>query len=144
MILAKVLSSRSNMVIAHLVDSDQGGFIPGRSTRMNICRWFHILLFTHAHSCTQVNVSLKTCKAFDSVKCPCLLQYMSCNCIDLEFVWLSGFAFFILTQSPGYGLIMTFLTLLKSTKVPGRVAPCCTHLDQPLNHWLFLSVTPQT
>ena len=75
-ILAKALANRLNKVIARLVGSDQGGFIPGRSTRMNIRRLFHNLSYTHDCPSTRAVVSLDTCKAFDSVEWPYLFRVL--------------------------------------------------------------------
>lgn len=42
-ILAKILANRLNAIVAKLVRCDQGGFIPGRFTRINIRRLFQNL-----------------------------------------------------------------------------------------------------
>lgn len=75
-ILAKILANHLNTVVAELVKSDQGGFIPGRFARMNICRLFHNLQYTHDYSPTRAIVSLDTCKAFYSVEWPYLFQVL--------------------------------------------------------------------
>lgn len=71
-----MLANRLNKVVAKLVGSDQGGFIPGRSTRMNIRRLFHNLIYPHDCPPTRVIVSLDTCKAIDSVEWPYLFQVL--------------------------------------------------------------------
>lgn len=65
---AKVLVNCLNTVVAKLMRSDPGGFIPGRSTRMNIYRLFHSLQYLYECSPSRAIVSLDTCKAFDSVE----------------------------------------------------------------------------
>lgn len=75
-ILAKVLANLLNKVVAKLVGSDHGGFIPGRSTRINIRRLFHNLTCPYDYSPTRVVVSLDTCKAFDSMEWPYLFRVL--------------------------------------------------------------------
>lgn len=74
-ILAKVLANRLNTVVVKLVKSDQGGFILGRSIRMNTCM-FHNLQYPHDCPPTHAIVSLDTCNAFDSMEWPYLSQVL--------------------------------------------------------------------
>lgn len=62
-ILAKVLANCLHAVVATLVNNDQGDFITGRSTRINI---------QYLHDCPPTHdiVSLDICNAFDSVEWP--------------------------------------------------------------------------
>lgn len=66
-ILTKILATRLPKVISSLVDIDQTGFMPGKSTDTNLRRIFTHLRLPHACQSTRVLVSNDIEKAFDSV-----------------------------------------------------------------------------
>lgn len=71
-ILTKVLATCLSRVIETLVDSDHMGFIPQKSTDINIRRLFTNLQASHSNVGTRMVMELDVEKAFDVVD----LQYM--------------------------------------------------------------------
>ncbi|KAM9320225.1 LOW QUALITY PROTEIN: X-linked retinitis pigmentosa GTPase regulator [Gastrophryne carolinensis] len=71
-ILAKVLANRLNTVILSLIGADQSGFMPGRTTGINLRRLFSNLQIRHDNAGSRVVISLDNEKAFDSVEWPYL------------------------------------------------------------------------
>lgn len=67
-ILTKILATRLSQVITTLVDIDQTGFIPQKSTDTNLRRLFAHLQIDHDNAGTRTVVSLEMSKAFDSVE----------------------------------------------------------------------------
>lgn len=67
-ILAKLLAKRLNKVIASVIHPDQTGFIPARSTAINLRCLFTIIQSEGPNTDTWVVVSLDTHKAFDSIE----------------------------------------------------------------------------
>ncbi|KAJ1128232.1 hypothetical protein NDU88_006611, partial [Pleurodeles waltl] len=71
-LLGKILANRLLPHLESLIHSDQSGFIPGRSTFLNIRRLLHIM-----HSNTEpkaVALSLDIEKAFDTLSWDYLLR----------------------------------------------------------------------
>lgn len=66
-ILMKVLTRRLAGVISSLVDIDQTGFMPGKSTDTNLRRLFTYLQLLNFDSPTRIVVSIDIEKAFDSL-----------------------------------------------------------------------------
>lgn len=66
-ILAKVLATRLVRILPPLINIDQIGFMPGKSTEINIRRVLTHLQIPSAHSQTRVLVALDNKKAFDTV-----------------------------------------------------------------------------
>lgn len=75
-ILAKLLSTQLNKVIASIIYSDQTGFIPARSMAINLHRLFTIVQSAGPTPDTHVVVSLETHKAFDSIEWPYLMAVL--------------------------------------------------------------------
>lgn len=75
-ILAKLLATQLNNVIASIIHPDRTGFIPARSTAINIHRLFTILQSDGPNPDTRVVVSLDTQKAFDSIEWPYLIAVL--------------------------------------------------------------------
>lgn len=70
--MPKVLAKRLNKVIVSIIHSDQMGFIPMRSTAINLRGLFTVLQSEGPDTDTRVVVSLDTHKAFDSIEWPYL------------------------------------------------------------------------
>lgn len=67
-LLAKVLAHRLSKVIQEVVHEDQAGFIPNKSTAVNIrCLYLNLQLSLRATGPREV-LSLEATKAFDSVE----------------------------------------------------------------------------
>lgn len=89
-ILTKILATRLSKVITTLVDIDQTGFIPQKSTDTNLCRLFAHLQISHTNSGARVIVSLDMAKAFDSVDwhyMSMVLRHMGFG--DVFLTWIS-------------------------------------------------------
>lgn len=71
-ILAKVLATHLSGVITDLVHQDQMGFIPQKSTSLNIRRLYLNLQLLSDHFGARAVCSLDAAKAFDSVEWPFL------------------------------------------------------------------------
>lgn len=67
-ILAKILARRLGKVILSLIHPDQTGFMPGKSTALNIRRLYMNIQATHEEVGSRVIVSLDAAKAFDSIE----------------------------------------------------------------------------
>lgn len=67
-ILAKVLATRLSRVITSLIHADQTGFIPEKSTAINLRRLYLNLQIPSDHQGSRVICSLDAAKAFDSVE----------------------------------------------------------------------------
>lgn len=67
-ILAKVMAARLNQISLKLVHPDQTGFIPSRSTSMDIRRVFLNLQTPTENMGTRAVMSLDVVKAFDSLE----------------------------------------------------------------------------
>lgn len=63
----KVLASRLSTIITALVDNDQTGFMPGKSTDTNLCRIFTNLQISHEAVGIRAVVSLDMAKVFNLV-----------------------------------------------------------------------------
>lgn len=75
-ILAKVLANRLSKVMMQLVHPDQSGFIPIRSTSLNIRRLFLNQQIPSDNIGNRVIISLDAAKAFDSVEWPYLWEVL--------------------------------------------------------------------
>lgn len=67
-ILAKLLSRRLSKVISTIVHPDQTGFMPHKSTAINLRRLFSHLQADHRNTGSRTLVALDAAKAFDSVE----------------------------------------------------------------------------
>lgn len=67
-ILAKVLATRLSTMISSLIHQDQTGFIPGKSTAINLRRLYLNLQIPSDYQGSRVICSLDADKAFDSVE----------------------------------------------------------------------------
>lgn len=67
-LLAKALATRLNQVIISLVHLNQTGFMPGKSTYINLCRLYTHIAVAGALAMGGVVASLDAEKAFDSVE----------------------------------------------------------------------------
>lgn len=67
-ILAKVLAAMVNKYIQNLIHPDQSGFIPNRSTNINVRRVYLNLQIPSINGGSRVVVSLDAAKAFDSLE----------------------------------------------------------------------------
>lgn len=73
-LLARVLATRLAKVIHKVVHRDQSGFIPSRSTALNIRRLFLNLQIPVDNPGKRAILSLDAAKAFDSVEWPYLWE----------------------------------------------------------------------
>lgn len=76
-ILAKILARRLNSVILSLIHPDQTGFMPGKSTALNLRRLFMNTQAVHEDVGSRVIVSLDAAKAFDSIEWNFLLTTLA-------------------------------------------------------------------
>uniref|UniRef100_A0A803J318 Reverse transcriptase domain-containing protein n=1 Tax=Xenopus tropicalis TaxID=8364 RepID=A0A803J318_XENTR len=76
-ILAKILARRLTKVITTLVHPDQSGFMPSKSTTINIRRLYFNLQINHENGGSGLVVSLDTAKAFDSSEWPYLWEILT-------------------------------------------------------------------
>lgn len=67
-LLAKVLANRLSLVVTEIVHDDQTGFMPYRSTAINLRRLFLNLQLSESGVGARAVVSLDAAKAFDSVE----------------------------------------------------------------------------
>lgn len=67
-ILAKVLAIRLNGVISSIIQSDQSGFMPQKSTAINLCLLFLNLQTRTDGEGDRALLSLDAHKAFDSIE----------------------------------------------------------------------------
>uniref|UniRef100_A0A803JDF7 Reverse transcriptase domain-containing protein n=1 Tax=Xenopus tropicalis TaxID=8364 RepID=A0A803JDF7_XENTR len=88
-ILAKVLAKRLAKVVSTLVEPDQTGFMPAKSTHFNLRRLFLNLQLPHENKGSRIIVSLDTAKAFDSIEWPYLWEVITRMGFGPSFVkWL--------------------------------------------------------
>uniref|UniRef100_A0A803JR33 Reverse transcriptase domain-containing protein n=1 Tax=Xenopus tropicalis TaxID=8364 RepID=A0A803JR33_XENTR len=85
-ILAKALARRLAKVIKYLVGEDQTGFIPEKTTALNLRRLFLNMSITHTNSTTRAVAALDIAKAFDTVEWPFLWEVLNANGIGPNFV----------------------------------------------------------
>uniref|UniRef100_A0A803K169 Reverse transcriptase domain-containing protein n=1 Tax=Xenopus tropicalis TaxID=8364 RepID=A0A803K169_XENTR len=71
-ILAKLLANRLKKIIGSIIADDQLGFMPGKTTAMNVRRLFLNLTIAHANSGERAIAALDIAKAFDTVEWPYL------------------------------------------------------------------------
>lgn len=71
-LLSKILAIHLTSMIGTLYNSDQTGFIPGRSMNIFLQRLFTNLQFPHASNIPWAVVALDTYKAFNSIEWPYL------------------------------------------------------------------------
>lgn len=88
-ILTKILANRLSSVILSLVDVDQSGFMPGKTTDINLRRLYTNLQVRHDNSGARVIAALDNEKAFDSVEWNFMFAVLSALGIPQNFVkWL--------------------------------------------------------
>lgn len=92
-LLARVLATRLAKVIHKIVHKDQSGFIPSRSTALNIRRLFLNLQLPVDNQSNRVILTLDTAKAFDRVEWPYLWEVPSCFGLRDTFIaWVKLYA----------------------------------------------------
>ncbi|XP_012819057.2 uncharacterized protein LOC105947410 [Xenopus tropicalis] len=74
---AKILAVRLQRVVPDRVHPDQSGFMPGRSTDINLRRLFTNLQIPHLETGTRAVASLDSAKAFDSIEWGYLWEVLS-------------------------------------------------------------------
>lgn len=132
-VLSKTLANRLCKLINKLVNTDQNGFIPGRSTMHNIRRLFNIIYHPKAVRDNLVVISLDAEKAFDRVEWPYLFAVLEKFDMGDEFItWIK-----ILYSSPA-ARVLTNKTISDSFSLQRGTRQGC-----PLSPLLFaLSVEP--
>lgn len=76
-ILAKVLAKLLNTVITTIIGANQTGFMPGRSTSINLRRLFTNLQAAHDTTGSRAVLALDAHKAFNSVEWPYLFEVLA-------------------------------------------------------------------
>lgn len=88
-ILSKLLAIRLNQFIPSLVHSDQCGFVPGRSTALNIRRLHQILLNVTDPGILEGCISLDLRQAFDSLRWDYMFSALRrCHIPDTYIAWV--------------------------------------------------------
>jgi len=67
-VLAKVIASRLENVLPHIISEEQNGFIKGRQLFFNIRTLFNIIYSKHSAKLPELVISLDAEKAFDRVE----------------------------------------------------------------------------
>ncbi|KAF7653626.1 hypothetical protein LDENG_00080770 [Lucifuga dentata] len=89
-ILAKILASRLEKVLPSIINSDQVGFIKGRSSSDNLRRLLHLTWQNSSNSLPVAAISLDAEKAFDRVEWRFLTTALSSFGFDSVFkLWIS-------------------------------------------------------
>lgn len=88
-ILTKLLAARLNKVIKSLINSDQTGFMPGRSTDINTRRLFSNIHAPHTNQGIRTIATLDMEKAFDTVEWVYLWEVLRRMGFPLKFIdWI--------------------------------------------------------
>lgn len=75
-ILGKLLADRYSQILCPLIHPDQNGFVPGRSTSLNLRRFFHIQDQVHSTYPNAACLILDLEKAFDTLLWPYLFEVL--------------------------------------------------------------------
>lgn len=123
-ILTKVLAMRQESVLAHLIYSDQVGFIKGRSSSDNVKRLLHLIQLNRDESTPIAAFSLDAQKAFDRVEWGFLWHTLGTFGFGEGFIkWVSVIYSDARAIVMTNGLTLPFFGLTRGTKQGDPLSP---------------------